>query len=96
MTISKEVLDQLLSTIDDETFRDKVAEALTRESTELAEVRGQLNDLVAFMGEVEVDELRAAQPETLRREVDDLEVSMAGLLFAFNDLVETTRAIADG
>ncbi len=48
------------------------------------------------MGEVDVDELRAAQPDTLRREVDDLEVSMTGLLFAFNDLVETTRAIADG
>jgi Na+/phosphate symporter len=88
MTISNEACDALLSRVSHPQIRQMLAEVLAREYTELSDVEDNLEQVTDLLEELDVEELRRAQPETLRRELRDFEGAMTRLSCAFSDLTE--------
>jgi hypothetical protein len=53
MAMSKELLDDVLTSVHDDRLRRRLADALTRENTELCEVVSMLSQLSAHLKEVD-------------------------------------------
>lgn len=92
MTIS----DQHHNKAGDEKIRRLLADVLSREYTSLSYVGHEIFNLADKIGHIDLDELRAAQADTIRHELRRCELALGRLALAFDDLTVKLRNATDG
>ena len=92
MAISDDMLEQVLSSVENEEFRRRLREALTREYTQLSEIGHQIFQVTGAIDDVELDRLHAADPEVVAEELRRCEIALARLSLAFTELTQKLAA----
>jgi hypothetical protein len=83
MAISEDVIERVLDGGDNEEFRRRLAETLTREYTHLSEIAHSIFEVTGQIEDVDTEQLGAADPEVVSEELRRCEIAVARLGTAF-------------
>lgn len=84
-----------LGKISDEKIRRLIADVLSHEYTRLSAVGHEIFRVADHLDEIDLEELRAAQPDTIREELRRCEVALARLSMTFTALADSLSDVAD-